>query len=111
MGSRGGDGGTTPATCRSLVGSNMLHVGLDRRGRAESRGDGKHGRRQGTPATGDGLRWLGSNREGAGGAQGREEPNPSVMRVGGAGRGHAAKILASVCPSSYLFGADKLPAD
>jgi hypothetical protein len=44
MGSRGGDGGTTPATCRSQLGSNMLHAGLDRRGSAESRGDEKHGR-------------------------------------------------------------------
>jgi hypothetical protein len=29
------------------------------------------------------------------------------VREGGARRGHGARILASICPSSYLFGADK----
>jgi hypothetical protein len=49
------------------------------------------------------LRWLGSvrrwpaaapNQEGAGVVQGREEPNPSIMRARGSGRGYRAEILA-----------------
>jgi hypothetical protein len=70
-----------------------------------------------TAAGNQGNHWPAAtpNREGAGVVQGREEPNPSIMRARGPGRGHRAEILASVCLvacSVPINRSDKrLPAD